>query len=64
MQTLTLRRAGRQRLMGVLARVMLRSSKAGCTEARLLPPCSKVVVRLPFHPQHQVPHQPYLFTPE
>ena len=42
----------------MLARVMLRSSKAGCTEARLLPPCSKDLVRLPFDPQHQVPLPP------
>lgn len=42
--------------MAVLERIMIRSSKAGVTESRLLPPCTKAVVRLPFDPQHQVLH--------
>lgn len=55
--------AGKQRLMGVLSRIMIRSSKAGVTESRLLPPCTKSVVRLPFDSQHQV-RSPLLTIPE
>eukprot|EP00892_Ulva_mutabilis_P003989 jgi/Ulvmu1/1962/UM012_0123.1 len=44
---------GKQRLMAVLRRVMIRSSKAGVTESRLLPPCTRATVRLQFDPQHQ-----------
>lgn len=39
--------------MEVLRRVMIRSSKAGVTESRLLPKCTKATVRLPFDPVHQ-----------
>lgn len=39
--------------MEVLQRIMIRSSKAGVTESRLLPKCTKATVRLQFDPAHQ-----------
>ena len=44
--------AGRERLLDVLSRTMLRTSKAG-VRARLLPRCTKTTVRLPFERAHQ-----------
>ena len=44
--------AGRARLMDVLARTMIRASKAD-VQGRLLQPCTKSVVRLPFDAEHQ-----------
>jgi hypothetical protein len=52
-QELAALHAGRERLMGVLRRCMLRTSKANVAAA-LVPPCFKHTVRLPFDPQHEL----------
>ena len=55
--------AGKDRLMEVLRRIMIRSSKAGVTESLLLPKCTKTTVRLKFDPGHQASYNALVEVP-